>query len=458
MSRVIIAGGGAAGTLTAIHLARAAAAQRGGVEIVLIDPAESLASSAAFGTRDARHLLNVPASGMSAFPDDPSHFVAWRNETLGLTTDPYEFAPRRDFAAYVSDCLADALADAAGQGVRFARRLGRAGAVDATSQGVTVRLDDGAELAAEALVVATGLGTPSTDWAPPGLRDSPRFVADPWIAGALDGVRASNAGPPDLLIVGAGLTMIDIVLSCVEARPDRRIHAISRSGLMPQLHAPAPVTPVPVDIVGWGSGLDEIRERVEEHIRSTVAATGDWRSGIDGLRAATATLWQGLSEDDRAAFLANDAGRWNRARHRTPLASASILDELEDAGRFSLTAASVSNAEPLQGGGLRVILSDGSTPDVGWVINAAGPRSDVATLGNPLLDALLDEGLATPATGGMGFLTDNGRLVGAAGSMNAPIYTLGALRRGELWESTAVPEIRAQAAALAHVVLDQLAS
>jgi len=57
----------------------------------------------------------------------------------------------------------------------------------------------------------------------------------------------------------------------------------------------------------------------------------------------------------------------------------------------------------------------------------------------------------------MGVRTREGRLIDGAGSCDAPLWTLGALRRGELWESTAVPEIRSQALAVATSVLDCVA-
>jgi uncharacterized NAD(P)/FAD-binding protein YdhS len=106
------------------------------------------------------------------------------------------------------------------------------------------------------------------------------------------------------------------------------------------------------------------------------------------------------------------------------------------------------------------VLSDGSSAEVGWVVNCTGPRSDVRTLANPLLDDLLRErpggALATVATAGMGLRTLDGRVRGADGEAASPLWTLGALRRGELWESTAVPEIRAQAAEVARAVAGAL--
>ncbi len=182
---------------------------------------------------------------------------------------------------------------------------------------------------------------------------------------------------------------------------------------------------------------------------------------MDGLRFRVSELWARLSEEDRVEFLATDASDWNRVRHRMPPSSAAVLRSLKSVDRLRQRAASVVEASPLSEGGLRVTLSDGSAHDVGWVVNCTGPALDVRLLEHPLLDDLLTTrggvSLAQAATAGMGFRTRDGRLLDSTGRADAPVWTLGALRRGELWESTAVPEIRSQALGLAVNVLDAIA-
>ena len=71
---------------------------------------------------------------------------------------------------------------------------------------------------------------------------------------------------------------------------------------------------------------------------------------------------------------------------------------------------------------------------------------------DPLLASLLAAGHACPGPLGMGLATDgSGRVRAADGTVGAA-WTLGAMRRGELWESTAIPEIRAQAVAVAQAI------
>ncbi len=457
--RVLVVGAGAAGTLTAIHLLRAAATRSAPLEIVLVDPAARWARGAAFGTTEPQHLLNVPACGMSALPEVPDDFVRWRR---GGEPEPDAFAPRLEFAHYLDETLDRARQDAAGIAV-LEHRHTRAAGLRTAPDGLEVLTTEGEDLPADAVVVATGLPAAGDQWAPPGLLESPAFVRDPWAPGALDAVRRDRSGPPDVLLVGTGLTMVDVTLSLAGpgGRRDRCILAISRSGRLPAPHHPAVAAPAVPDVRDWGASLAGIREQAVQHIDCVRRSTGDWRPGVDGIRHRVATLWARLDEADRAEFVTRDAARWNAVRHRMPPLSAARLRRLGFAGRLAIGTGQVRSAEPLRNGGVRVRLDDGSTREVGWVVNCTGPRADVRTLGDRFIDDLLRDrragALAVAATGGMGVRTNGGRVLDSNGATTAPLWTLGALRRGELWESTAVPEIREQAQAIATDILDAVA-
>lgn len=467
--RVVVVGGGAAGTLTAVHLVRTASRRVTPLDVLILDPAERWGRGVAFGTPVDEHLLNVAASGMSALPEEPGHFVAWAarqgprgSGEPGGKGDPHAFLPRRAFGDYLDETLTLELR--AADGLVSVRHLRDevTGAVR-TANGWAALTRSGGALDADAMVVATGLPQVGWSWAPQSLRDSAFFVSDPWAPGALDVVRRDRVAPPDVLVVGTGLTMVDVVLSLTGAgnRADRRIRAISRSARVPHAHRLAPTLAAIPDIAEWGSDLDGIVERAERHVREVHASTGDWRPAVDGLRHRHSELWGRLTEADRVRFLTEHAGAWNVRRHRMAPSSKVVLDSMSTTGRLEVGAAEVVGAEPLARGGLRVELSDGSQREVGWVVNCTGPRPDVRDLGNPLIDDLVrvraGGALATLSTAGMGFRTEAGRLVDSLGTTEAPIWTLGALRRGELWESTAIPEIRGQALALATSVLDAVA-
>ncbi len=465
--RVVVIGGGAAGTLVAIHLARTAHQRGTTVDVLLVEPTDRAGRGTAFGTTDDEHLLNVPAAGMSALPQDPGHFVAWRARqdhagAEGSGAEPGAFAPRRQFGRYLDETLTDAFAMAAASASLRQVRT-RAVGVRREAEGATVQLHDGHDLVADAVVVATGLPAAGHAWAPEALRRSPFFVADPWAPGALDVVCRDAAGPGDVLLVGAGLTMVDVVLSLTRAggRDDRRVLVVSRTGEFPATHAEQLQLAAIPDVEQWGSSLADLRAEVAGHVERVRASGGDWRPAMDGLRFRVSELWRRLSEQDRADFLSIEASEWNRARHRMPPSSAVVLRELMTADRLRRVVGTVADASPLGEGGMRVTLADGSVHDVGWVVNCTGPALDVRRLGHPLLDDLLAPragvSFAQAATAGMGFRTRDGRLLDSTGRADAPVWTLGALRRGELWESTAVPEIRSQALGLAIDVLDTIA-
>ncbi|MGA3218569.1 MAG: FAD/NAD(P)-binding protein [Acidimicrobiales bacterium] len=71
---VAIIGGGASGTLVAAHILREASSP---YHIALIERSGRMGEGIAYSTGSECHLLNVPARYMSAFEDDPEHFVRW---------------------------------------------------------------------------------------------------------------------------------------------------------------------------------------------------------------------------------------------------------------------------------------------------------------------------------------------------------------------------------------------
>ncbi|WP_167007300.1 FAD/NAD(P)-binding protein [Mumia sp. ZJ430] len=476
---VVIVGAGASGTLVALHLARTAGGRSTGVDVVLVDPADRWGRGPSFGTLDDQHLLNVPAAGMSALPQDPAHFVAWRTrEDAEHGSDPGTFARRRQYARYLDETLTEAYQGPPGEFASLRHLRTRAVALRRTPSGAVVATADGRDLAADAVVVATGLPAAGHAWAPEALTGSAFFVPDPWAPGAVDVVRRDRSGPGDVLLVGTGLTAVDVTLSLTDAgsRDDRVVRAISRHGRLPRRHASELKLAAIPDVSDWGDDLASILDAAARHLASVRRDSGDWRPGADGLRFQVSTLWGRLSEADKRAFVADHAGAWNVLRHRMAPSSAALIGGLRQAGRLVLGTGSVLGAEPLPGGGLRVRVSTGSTSegtgstsegggeasyDVGWVVNCTGPRADIRTVGDPFLDDLLrprgGAALAEVATAGMGLRTQGGRLVDSEGRADAPVWTLGALRRGELWESTAVPEIRSQALAVATSVLDAVA-
>lgn len=304
--------------------------------------------------------------------------------------------------------------------------------------GLSVALGNGEIAHVDAVILAAGPNMPGASWAPSSLRDSALFIRDPWRQDVLEDLPDDG----DLLLVGTGLTMVDLARTL--RRPGRVLHAISRSGLLPRAHRAFPAAPPPTFAMDRGKVL----ERSVRYIHDVTAQSGDACAAVDALRPHAAELWARMIADERAVFLRKYRRQWDVHRHRMPPQSAAQIERDVAAGslriyRAALAGTSTSGAE------IRATLSTGQVLDVGAIINCTGPRYDIAAGADPLWSQLLDDGLVRPGPLNLGLDTDpSGRLLPG----HVPMWALGPLRRGNLWETTAFAEIRSQAEALAALI------
>lgn len=441
---VAVVGGGASGLLVAARLMDASVARS--VRVRVLDPAAGLGRGVAYGTEDPGHLLNVRASGMTADPSRPDDFADWARDRVGADRD--DFVPRRRYRDYLVHHLDEAAGRAADGSVDHVRDVVTA----VRREGGRWRLDlgGGGSVAADATVLATGNPAPGVPSAFSPMEGCPGWVSDPWAPGALTGL----AGARRLLCIGTGLTMVDVVLSATRD-PEVEVVAVSRRGELPRRHTTTqPQRAVPVITSGDERlTLDEVVARVRE----AIAARNDWRDVIDSVRPWANSVWQHLDDDDRSRFLEGLARQWDVHRHRMAPGPAAEIAALRGSGRLRVLAASPERAAPA-GGGWRVELScaDGSTSvvEADAVVNCTGPGRPWEPPANPAVADLVSTGTARPHRLGLGLdTTPDGRLVDRSGRAVPDLLVIGPPRRGTLWETTAVPEIRSQALHVADQLL-----
>jgi hypothetical protein len=184
----------------------------------------------------------------------------------------------------------------------------------------------------------------------------------------------------------------------------------------------------------------------------------DWRQVIDAVRPRTARLWRSLDWEDQRRFLREDLRQWEVLRHRMPPTIADAIYSAIDNGQLILEAGEVAEVS-LRGNGVELVVttSDGSVRRRGdAVVVATGTTWDRRSLHRSTLWAnLLAAGVASPHPSGVGVrLTPDGYLIDASGAAIPNIVCLGLIRQGEEWETTAIPEIRTQAAAIAQQLAD----
>jgi uncharacterized NAD(P)/FAD-binding protein YdhS len=431
---VAILGGGFCGTMIAAHLARMQ------VNCFLVEEhAHKAGAGAAYSTAEASHLLNVRAEGMSAWPDEPDDFAAeWRD--YGRSEDA--FAPRFVYRRYLQTILERAVSS--GRTYIF-----RSGAIAARKRGDvwSIQLADGTALQSQHLVLATGNEAPRRpSWSD---RVARNFMGDPWSLEAQAAIAEAAALDRDVLIIGSGLTMLDVALS-LQAKGHRgRIVALSRNGLVPHGHAVAPPQFTPEGIES-GALRDILR-----HLR-TRAAQYDWRSAVDALRPNVQSLWRQLSVEEKRRFFRHARPWWDVHRHRVAPAVAARIDGMRESGQLEVIAGRIEGAEADSGGALvriRLRGSDGSHERrFHTIVNCAGPLDRLLETRNPILDRLLRDREIEPDELGIGIAVDSTSR--AKGHLN--LWAAGALTKGTFWEITAVPELRVQVAQIAASIASEL--
>jgi uncharacterized NAD(P)/FAD-binding protein YdhS len=445
---VVIVGGGASGTLTAVHLLRGARARGRSLQVVLVDRDGRHGLGQAYATTDPHHLLNAGAARMSALADDPDHLLRWAHgEGLGLTGS--DFLPRSTYGRYLRELLDGCARQTPGGRVTQVTGTATSLTTAAPVRPLRLRLANGDGIDADAVVLATG-NRPPAPW--PRIEAGPRYVADPWGPGAL--TRICDGSP--VLVVGTGLTMVDLATTATRANKDTVVYAISRHGLLPRPHRCPPSPAAEMSLPGGEVRLAGLLGMVRAAIKSN---GGDWQAVIDGLRPHVPQLWARLGIDDRRRFLTSVARYWEVHRHRIPPATAAQVAGLQATGRLRVLRGRLVSATAGRDQ-MRVRFdSDGAGRElrVGWLVNGTGPAAEVT--GDPFLRSLIGSGLARPDPLRLGLDADEaGAVLDAAGRPQDRIFALGPTLRGVRYETTAIPEIRAQAAALVPRLLDTLAA
>jgi uncharacterized NAD(P)/FAD-binding protein YdhS len=389
--------------------------------ICLIDASRLSPCGVAYSTARPEHLLNVRAAHMSMDAHKPDDFASW----LGGRYQPHEFAPRMVYGDYLKQRFNEAMkaAKEAGHQVQY-------------YHDDIVRMDDravlhaasGRRFAASQVVVASG------------LRFAPRLsgerVVQPW---AFDPAQFAG-GQGTVVVAGGGLTAVDMIISLLRCGYAGRILCVSPRGHFPLAHGEPGALPPPAIFP------PQLRlSALVRGLRRYAAQHGKWQQALDALRPQTSALWQRLPVADQKRALTRYLHWWNIHRHRMAPAIAKELGAAEASGRVvrlrgRCTSAGVGQAELHTPQGQRGVACD-------WVFDCTGPG--YASPFSVDMSALMETGVMKRHASGAGFAADQDYRIAHA---PVAVYAMGALLAGQLLETTAVPELRQQAATIAEAI------
>lgn len=460
MRTLAIIGAGFSGAVTAIQFLRHGSP---GTRVVLIERSSTMARGLAYGTDSPDHLLNVPVGKMSALADDPDSFLRFCRERMpGIS--PYSFVTRKSYGDYLA-----ALLDAAGRdcpaGLSLQQVCGEVRRLQPQGAGAIVGLASGEVIPADHVVLACGHFPPRDPQGVAPAAGAGLYQRDPW-AGSPCGL--AGKGRP-VLLLGSGLTALDVAVDLLRRRPQSHVYMLSRRGLQPLSHRlQCGGLPVPHDVFGRLQGmpptirayLREIR-RQDRQLAGSARPGPDWRDLIAALRPHTPDLWSRLPEVERRRFLRHVQPFWDVHRHlAAPESHQRFLDGLASgsirhvAGRI----ASIEVCGELLRVNVRLRAGRGSESlEVGGIVNCTGPNPDLRKVSDSLIVRLREAGHVLPDPHGIGLSVDERLAVrDMQGGVLPWLSYIGPMLKARFWEATAVPELRQHARSLAVRLAEEL--
>jgi uncharacterized NAD(P)/FAD-binding protein YdhS len=452
---IAVIGAGFSGIIATLHLRRRLPAD----QPVLLCERHTAGEATLEATGGGQNLLNVRAANMSALADEPNHFSDWLKRHAGGTngagaalaaglrdTPAGLFATRAIYERYLRSLLEDEVS--ARSGLRhLAAEV--TDIIQSGRGGYTLSCDDGGEMEVAGVVLAQ-------DNLPPEENPHDRICADPW--GEKAALPLNNEQP--VLIVGAGLAMVDVAVALRRRGFGGQIIALSRRGLLPAAHAPASHWDTPHFTLAEESSLPELMVRLRDEVFLAGEQGTDWRAVIDSMRHITPQLWGRLPAAERRRFLRHARRYWDTHRHRmAPPTADQVQAMLADAslkviaGRihgFEIQPYSVRVRYTPRGGSAEQKLNVQRVIIASFLDQIDGTR-------DTLMKQMLSRGLIRLDAYGLGLeVTDGLNVVRDDGTADPHMWALGPIVRGVFWECVAVPDIRVQAAYAAVGVVARL--
>jgi len=450
---VLIVGGGFSGTMLAVHLLRNSSS----LSVGIVDRAALPGRGLAYSSPHRFHLINVPTGEMSAWPDAPDDFLRWARTHYDAAVQTRSFPPRSVYGAYVGSLLETTLSNCGRE--RFQWIQDEALSLHRRKSKLAVQTKVGAELRSRVVVLATG-NFPPANPRMPGLKTSTSlYFHFPWASDALENLPPGGS----VLLVGSGLTSVDLIMALKSKGFRGIIHVLSRKGLFPR-----PRRQQRQDEAWplfWGETSPRTVRGLLRLIRVQVQAAAekgiDWRGVIDSLRPVTQDIWRSLPLEEQKRFLRHARVYWDVHRHRLAPEIGDILADMQTEGQVRLhTGAIIRYSEDHDDAEIHYWDRESRTEKAlraHRVINCTGSETDCRRIDDSLITSLFVQGLARPDPLFLGLDVDeHGALTDYKGTSSHLLYAIGPTRKGCLWETTTVPEIRVQAAVLGERLADML--
>ncbi len=451
---VVIIGGGFSGACVAWQIL--VQYKGSALQISVVEPASELGRGVAYARQQASFELNVPAKKMSLDPSQPDDFVHWL-QAQGLPYNSDDYATRDVFGSYVQTRLNEQIVARRGD-VRFAHVQSKVIDMTSRADGYHVVLEDGRQIDADIVVIASGLGKLMIPQGLKPIADHSRVILDPWNEAQLKTI-ADNS---HVAVIGMGLTGADIADWLLKNK-SANVTLISRHGLSPRAHYSD-------DDRSRHTPLNQAERLAMQTIESPAVlvrmvrklcvarqAQGlSWQAVFDALREDTALIWSRWSVRDKQRFVRHVRPFWEVHRHRIVPRLARTLARAHSERRLVYKQGHIRTAKLMSA---RIALNLRTKErleaiEVDHVVLCTGayahPLQEAAETRQSFETTLVRHGLARIDAIGVGLEVDD------KAQLATNLFALGARCRSARWETTAVPELAAQAKMIASTIVGML--
>ncbi len=457
VEKIAIIGGGFCGIMTVVNLLRKA---KKPLSIFLFNSTYPDGKGIAYSTYSDKHILNVPCQNMSAFPEEPDHFLKWCSvqpgNSLAESVLAKKFLSRNLYGKYLTEIFDTELRNKP-HFIHFELINEEVHELTKIENKYSITSESGNSILADKVVLATGNHPPAhpsisnTDFL-----NSQHYFANPWQENAVINIEPNET----ILIIGTGLTMVDVVLGLTEKEFKGQIISLSPNGftiLAHKIHHPQRNI---LDELEPPFDLTKLFKLFYKHIRQARLRGESGETVVDAVRSHTQEIWQQLSLEDKKRFMNHLRHLWGVARHRLPGEIHEQIQDLISNKKLQILAGRIIDiSDSIKGAIVEVKLRGTNqlhTLKVQRIINCTGPLTDISKFNSSLYSQMLSAKLVRADEMKLGIdASADGRIIEHDGKINKTLFTLGSLLKGKLWESTAVPELRKQAVLIAELLLSE---
>lgn len=427
MKTIAIVGFGFCGKMVFANLAKSLSKK---YKILIFDKSDEGFSSAAFAEFSPHYILNVPANKMSAFSDDQKSFCRFLTKNYPQILEEiteFGFAPRQIYSKYLQQILDEALQSDLDFSLinQEVERIEK----NKSQKEFLITTKNNQQFEADEIVLATSFVQSKFPWE----LESKNLVKNLWNKNYLE-FHQKKFSDEKICLIGSGLTTVDVLVGLKNKNFTGKIFVISRRGNFPKKHFQSiQKNPDFISADDAKKGVLFLCLKVRKFLRTNPQF--DLRHVVDSVRPITQDLWHNFDERNKKLFT-RFFTYWNIFRHRAPINSIEIIEEMIASNQLKLLKGGVKS---LAKNGEKILVETKSEKfETDYLVNCLGFEFNAKKY--PLLNQMIDCDLLAQD-------------LMMARSNHEKIHLLGGLNIGKDFECTAVPDLRSDVEKLIPILI-----